>query len=254
MGVKEKLLARAIDLRKAYKQLPLDKASLPHACICVYCPRTGKPEIYMGRVLPFGSRAAVVGFCRTSRALHHVGVKLFRLRWTTLNDDFLLVCAEQESRHLDVIQKCFFSVLGWDTAEEKDLGFRETARVLGVEMCLKSARFGCVIITNTAERKAEVAEAIDVVLRGRHVASSTLVSLRGRLLFAENQVFGRRAVQNMRVVSDACNSGGMIKLDDELRTCLLYTSPSPRATRRLSLIHISEPTRLESKSRITSSA
>ena len=68
MGVQERLLARAIDLRKAYKQLPLDSASLPHACICVYCPQTGKPEIYMGRVLPFGSRAAVVAFRRTSRA------------------------------------------------------------------------------------------------------------------------------------------------------------------------------------------
>ena len=39
MGVKEKLLARAIDLRKAYKQLPLDEASLPQACVCVFIAR-----------------------------------------------------------------------------------------------------------------------------------------------------------------------------------------------------------------------
>ena len=190
MGFKEKLLARAIDLRKAYKQLPLDEASLPQACVCVYCPHTGKPEIFMGRVLPFGSRAAVVGFCRTSRALHHIGVKLFQLHWTTFYDDFLLVCAEQESRHMDLIQKGFFSVLGWDTAEEKDLGFRETARVLGVELCLKSAYLGCITICNTEEEDRGCG-GHRLGLKGRHVSAPVLVSLRGRLLFAEDQVFGR---------------------------------------------------------------
>ena len=52
------------------------------------------------------------------------------------------------------------------------------------------------------------------------MSSPVLVSRRGRLLFAENQVFGRRAVQNMRVVSEACSTGGLIKLDDELRCAL----------------------------------
>jgi hypothetical protein len=42
-------------------------------------------------VLPFGARAAVMGFCRTSYAIGRIGVVVFNLHWTVYFDDFFLV-------------------------------------------------------------------------------------------------------------------------------------------------------------------
>ena len=46
--------------------------------------------------------------------------------------------------------------------------------------------------------------------------------LRGRLQFAESQVFGRGAAQRMRVVSKAMKLSGFVVLDDSLTEALLF--------------------------------
>ena len=53
------LRAKTVDLRKAYKQLPISLDSLNDSFLCVKEPSSGKPLIFNCRVLPFGARAAV---------------------------------------------------------------------------------------------------------------------------------------------------------------------------------------------------
>ena len=109
----EKLTGKTIDLRKAYKNLPLAAEALGDAYPCVMNPETGEPEAFQTLVLPFGARAAVMGFCRTSYALWRVGVSIFGLLWTVLFDDYFLVASELEERHVDMAQRLLFQILGW---------------------------------------------------------------------------------------------------------------------------------------------
>ena len=55
---------RSWGLKKAYKQLPVHSDSLSDSYLAVYNPQTRLPEIYGQKVLPFGSRSSVHGFCR----------------------------------------------------------------------------------------------------------------------------------------------------------------------------------------------
>lgn len=91
LGHPSSLSAKTVDLRKAYKQLPIDLDSLDGSYLCVKVPGEKRFEIYQCVVLPFGARAAVSGFCRTSFAIWSIGVSLFRIHWSCYFDDFFAV-------------------------------------------------------------------------------------------------------------------------------------------------------------------
>ena len=46
--------------------------------------------------------------------------------------------------------------------------------------------------------------------------------LRGRLIFAENQVFGRLTCKHMQCISRACRAKGIVTIHDDLAASLLY--------------------------------
>ena len=105
MGRQPSMVARTIDLRKAYKQLPLSEAALRDSYLCVYNPESGEPEAYQSRVLPFGAKPAVQGFCRVSHAIWRLGVRLLSLQWSVFFDDFVLGCMALEGK-LTIISVC----------------------------------------------------------------------------------------------------------------------------------------------------
>ena len=109
---RKELCAKAIDLRKAYKQLPLSEAALRDGNLAVLNPGTGKPEAFKCYVLPFGARAAVQAFCRCSHALWFAGVALFGFHWTCYFDDFLIIEEKEICRHTSMVAECFFKLLG----------------------------------------------------------------------------------------------------------------------------------------------
>ena len=106
------LLLRTIDLRKAYKQLPLSEAALGDAYICVLNPRTGVPELYQSQVLPFGAKPSVQGFCRTSGAIWFVGQTLLRIHWSVYFDDYVVVASAEEKSHLGLVLRSYFTLIG----------------------------------------------------------------------------------------------------------------------------------------------
>eukprot|EP00435_Cladocopium_sp_Y103_P039751 s386_g10.t1 len=100
----EKMVSKAIDLRKAYKNLPLSAEALVDSYICVCSPETGNPQAFQTLVLPFGARSAVMGFCRTWYAIWRIGVVVFNLHWTVYFDDYYLVAEVAEAKHVEMAQ------------------------------------------------------------------------------------------------------------------------------------------------------
>ena len=191
MWGRDRLVGKTIDLRKAYKNLPISLDSLNDASLCVCSPEDGKPRAFQTLVLPFGARSAVMGFCRTSYALWRIGVVLFQMHWTVFFDDYYLVASEDEAKHVDMAQELIFRLLGWETSSEKEAGFRALAKILGVQVDLSDSMLGRFSVSNVESRVNEMVATIDAVLgRGTLSAAEMRILRRGRLVFAEAQILG----------------------------------------------------------------
>ncbi len=126
------LRAKTVDLRKAYKQLPISLDSLNDSFLCVKEPSSGKPLIFNCKVLPFGARAAVTGFCRASHAVWFVRTTLMSIHWSVYFDDFMVIEDACLAKHTNFIIDGLFSLLGWETSKEKGCAFDSIARARGV--------------------------------------------------------------------------------------------------------------------------
>ena len=218
----DSLVCKAIDLRKAYKNLPISEESLDDAYIAVFSPKDGVPQAFQSLVLPFGARASVMGFCRTSYATWRIAVVIFGLHWTVYFDDYFLVAEVRESRHVDMAQQLLFQILGWETSDEKEGGFGPVSRILGVQIDLADAHLGAAVISNVESRVRELVSTIDDVLSPGHLSAAEMRVLRGRLVFAEAQIFGRLTGAHMRQLSWYEGVVGDAHVDQELRRSLIF--------------------------------
>jgi len=218
----EKLFGKAIDLRKAYKNLPLSESALDDAYICVFSPEANQPMAFQSQVLPFGARAAVMGFCRVSYALWLIGVALFNLHWTVFFDDFYLIASEQERRHIDLAQSVLFQLLGWEVSSEKGADFDAVARILGVQIDLSESDIGIFTVCNVDARVKELVATIDHILSQQTLSAAEMRVLRGRLVFAEAQIFGRIAGLHMQQLGRWEYAVGHSSIDPELVESLSF--------------------------------
>ena len=222
LGLRERLVSRAIDLRKAYKNLPLSIAALRDSYLAVLNPATSQSEFFQALVLPFGARPAVQGFYRVASAIWYLALVFFDLHWTQFYDDYFLIAGEAEGPHVNLIQESFYALLGWETASEKDCGFGFVTRALGVQIDLSDCHFGLVKVSNTMSRRRELEITINDILASSSVSGSVLTSLRGRLLFCDNQIFGRMASLQLRILSSYCDRRGQVRLNDSLKKALSF--------------------------------
>ena len=156
-GLSESLVAKTVDLRKAYKQLPLSESARDDAFLSVWCLSEKTVHIFQSLVLPFGSRPSVQGFYRSSHCLWHIGAKLLDLRWSPFYDDYVVVSCATEAPHLTMVLDSFFELMQWHTSKDKETPFNAVARALGVEISLADSRAGLFRVCNTQSRKAELA-------------------------------------------------------------------------------------------------
>lgn len=118
------------------------------------------------------------------------------------------------SKHTSFIIDNIFAGLGWSTSSEKDSEFSSLARALGVVIDLADTRLLKVTVANSEHRGKEIGLLIDDLLTKNKFRKSEMESLRGRLVFAEGQLFGRTAQKSMRELSFALASGlGIISND-----------------------------------------
>ena len=219
---REELRAKTIDLRKAYKNLPLSEEATRDAYLCVLCPTDGQPRAFQTLVLPFGARAAVMGFCRTSYAIWRIGVSIFALHWTVFFDDYYLVASSPEIRHVDMAQQLLFRLLGWETSSEKEGDFLAISKILGVQIDLNESRLGRFAVSNVEARVKELVASIDAILSRGTLAATEMRALRGRLVFAEAQIYGRLAGLHMQHLGRWEHAMGETAVDVELRASLEF--------------------------------
>ena len=70
---------RILDLKSAYKQIPLAQESAWASVIMIWNADAKEYQLYLPVVLPFGATAAVYGFARIARSLRLIGSRLFSL-------------------------------------------------------------------------------------------------------------------------------------------------------------------------------
>ena len=200
----------------AYKQVPLsDEAFEMDSFLVVYSPLSKGPEVYRQRVLPFGSVASVTAFLRLALALWKVGTKLLGLMWSSYFDDFFSLTEKETSRHTDSVISAFFSVLGCSPMTSC---FRTIRFVKSLEW---SSAWNSLAqdFLNTEDRVAELCESLDEILMIRRLKRSEGEKLRGRLIFAAGQLFGRFVRNQVRHLSNHIRSG-RANLPDETAEAL----------------------------------
>ena len=203
-----RLVARAWDLSKAYKNLALHPDSVSDAFLAVWNPDTKRTEVYGQLVLPFGARSSVHSFCRTSLGIWIIGVSVFMLHWGVYFDDFI---GSEEPCLAKLFELCadgLFMLLGWATSSDKASKFDTIAQVLGLKINLAEASLGFIHFENTEHRREQLIITIDGIIEASFLSRKDGERLRGRLQFAEQQISGKRAGLAFKEVSKHVSNGG----------------------------------------------
>eukprot|EP00439_Symbiodinium_sp_Y106_P070600 s945_g12.t1 len=216
-----KLVARAWDLSKAYKNLALHPDSVSDAFLAVWNPDTMCTEIYGQLVLPFGARSSVHSFCRTSLGIWIIGVHVFLLHWGVYFDDFVGSEEPCLARLFELCADGLFALLGWATSSDKASEFDTIAQVLGLKINLGEAALGFIYFENTEHRRDHLVATLNDIIDSSFLSRKDGERLRGRLQFAEQQISGKRAGLAFRELSKHVASGGG-RLDPGTLSALLF--------------------------------
>ncbi len=203
-GRQQSLLGRSFDLKAAYRQLFITESHRKHAFVSVYNPDNGRVEIFKGVALPFGSVQSVYNFLRISHAIWYLGATQLLLPWTFFYDDFLCYSFSNLASLTESCVSLFFDLIGWRIAREgsKAETFSECFKCLGVMFDLRESLQSKVCISNTDGRREEITHEISHVLEHGKLTKSMANKLRGRMQFAENQIFGRLNRRALKAVSE----------------------------------------------------
>ncbi len=222
VGVSPRLLGRSFDLKSAYRQLAVSDGSLKWARIAVFNPGDRQTHCFQQFSLPFGASASVVGFLRCARLIQWIGLKL-SLMLTCYFDDFICVSSPQLAKNSEKTFETILDLLGWkyDKAGDKSDSMSSEVAALGVQLDLSKSGEGILYVSNTEKRKGDLAKLMADTLSRGTLSSSEAASLRGRLGFAEGQLFGRAIRKLINVLwSHVVQSQSKRKIPEPTRVAL----------------------------------
>lgn len=187
------VLGKTFDLQSAYRQLCISEDSLPFSYIVCFNPHTRKPEIFQMLAAPFGATRSVFSFLRISKCLWWLGCKCLKVCWSNFYDDYITMSTSVGAPNTEASISLLFDLLGWQFARvgEKASPFSSHFNALGIRISLESFESGLVEFSNTENRILEVGGIIRQVLESGCMDTKQAVRLRGRLQFADGQLFGR---------------------------------------------------------------
>ena len=117
-GKELQLSGRCLDLKAAYKQLPLSPTDWNCAVIAVLDPQSNEVRYFISYVLPFGATGSVMAFNRAARALKEVLQRFLLIPVINYFDDFPHVDLEVMVVRTQVVMEEAMRTLGWGIAEE----------------------------------------------------------------------------------------------------------------------------------------
>ena len=198
-----KIRVKTFDLKAAYRQLSVSEASLWASYVAHWNPLTQSFEINRMLALPFGGRRSVYSFLRVAYALWWVACMELGVMWTNYFDDFPTFSVQQLAQNTDDTVSAYFKLLGWLFAETggKGLPFADEFNALGVHILCNRSMHSVIEFSNTPKRVKELSDAIRTVVQRGSISSKEASSLRGRMVFAEGQLFGRTGKLCINVLS-----------------------------------------------------
>ena len=199
------LLVKTFDLASAYRQVGLSKDGRKVSFIRVKNPETGKWAFFQAQVLPFGAIKSVHSFLRLARALWWIGTTACLLAWSSFFDDYILLSTPALSRSSELTASALFALLGWDCAREgrKFLPFGVCCEALGVLFDLVESGKGLCQVRNTESRVSELVAELKRVIATKRISQAEAQRLRGRMQFADSQLFGRTGKRCTKALREA---------------------------------------------------
>ena len=191
-GLPTSLLGRSFDLKSAYRQLAVSDKSLKWARLAVFSPADKQTHCFQQYSLPFGARSSVVAFLRCARMLQWLALKL-DIIVTCYFDDYVCISGPSLASNTAKCFETLLDLLGWkyDKSGDKADEMSDTIAALGVVFDLYRTKEGFVVVSNTEKRKADVCSQIQEAVQKGCITQHAAASLKGRLGFAEGQLFGR---------------------------------------------------------------
>lgn len=191
------LKTTTIDLKSAYKQLPLHSSDVDKAIVTICNPSSQEVEFFSMNTLPFGASASVLHFNRISYLLWACGCYLGVL-WASYFDDFPIVVLPGLEVSTMAAAKGMLGLLGFVYAKDKLEPPADKATMLGVELDLTESRNGVIRICNRQDRVDGICEFLDKMICDGSMRPADLPHFLGRLQFADMQLAGRLGKLAMR--------------------------------------------------------
>ena len=112
------LKVSSIDLKSAYKQLPLSPCEYDKTVVCLKDPGSQETACFIMHTLPFGALASVYHFLRASFLLHALGCHL-GVAWGAFFDDFPMASHSAVASSTQASVRALLSLTGFEFAEDK---------------------------------------------------------------------------------------------------------------------------------------
>ena len=127
--------------------------------------------------------------------------------------------------------RAFFFLLGWkfSSSGDKHMEFSQIFAALGVTVQLAECLDGRLTICNTAKRTRELVETVGSIVREGHMSKALALKLRGRMQFAEGQLFGRVGRLCLRAISDHAYAATSTRISPQCRRSLIRFSACCKA-------------------------
>ena len=169
-------VGRCLDLEKAYKQVPISKASLPYSVLMVRRPEDNKVVFFVMQSLPFGACSAVFSFNCISRSLHHLCMHLCKTIGGVFFDDFPFLEPSLTARMASLSVEGLLSALGWKYAQgsDKAIPFADSFDLLGVRLEVDALSLGRVSLENKPGRVSKLLETAAAIKRFVDLSTSVL--------------------------------------------------------------------------------
>ena len=168
-----KILIKAVDLKSAYKQLPLAESDERRAVICVKNPKNSTVSGFVCKTLPFGAVGSVLHFNRFARFLKRVLLEL-QVVATNYFDDYPVITLEALRRDSDQTVQCVMKMLGIATSVDKELPFSDVVDLLGVTVDVSDPSGRTVKVGNKQSRTKEMCDALAKIVSERTVSTASL--------------------------------------------------------------------------------
>jgi hypothetical protein len=206
------LAGKVWDLSKAYRQLARAPQHASLGIIATWNSHKKCVELFEQPVLPFGAKASVWNFNWVARGLWKILVGLFGFALTHYFDDYPVLEFCILTEHSQSLIDRILELLGWTTKTQQE--FAPSFDVLGVVCDLSKSSTGCVTFTNKPKRLEELRTDVERIVASGILRRSEARSLRGRVLFARGQTFGRCGAVALRFLGVLADGRGITSLDE----------------------------------------